>query len=355
MHRPTQTPPTGSGPSADRTSPTAPTAPTAPAERAERAGDPSDARSADTTEARILQRRLAEARDECLAMRDRMHQVSQQLALLGQRLSTVVDAPREAPPPASQSLVADGRSLAFADVLQALANRRVTGVLDVADATMSFELHLVGGELALAHPRQLPPSLPEDPTHIDGTTIDPAHFRILVDANRADDQSVWLSVLDGEPVAVESIRRVLLEFALDAMRPCVKDPERWTYRFRSAAAPVDAFRRLHLKATTSNFLLRLLSRADEWEFLARTLEPHRALYRALGATPASAETVPVDDHRTILAALDGWSSIGDLTGRCRLSRFQVLSGLYTLDRLSLIQAVETDLERAALPEATRAR
>ena len=228
-------------------------------------------------------------------------------------------------------LLAERATMTLVDLLQSLSARGLSGVLTVENETHGVRIYLESGAFVFIDFLRIPAELAQT------REIYCQRYRIpfdeLVRRLEAGDEGPVLVQLAAEDAFPEScLADALLEIGLEVLASCERDTASYSVRFENGADRLEGIPRV-FKAPVNSFLLRLVSRADEWELFERSILEDRTFdIVSTGFEESRLSAYEVE----VLDCLEQTSDIHQIPPICRLGTFEVCSAVYGLLRRKIV-------------------
>ncbi len=228
-------------------------------------------------------------------------------------------------------------TLNFADALQSICNKNVTGVLRVSGRDAEVELHVQDRLIRVVNPTRVPVSENETALYCTGVEI-PASILVCGTSTAPADTTALLEWTRQSGVDPEQAPRILLSIGIDVLRSCLETPQECSFKFFHRGRFWQGIDVLDLHLPAERFLLKLFSRIDEWAALENALANGDMTFRRRSDLASNDEELLSPMQRELLAQVDESESVGDLCSRTKLSAFEVCHNLHTLERMGLVES-----------------
>jgi DNA-binding response OmpR family regulator len=260
-------------------------------------------------------------------------------------LTAAIGSERDLNGTSQYGLVTDRETMSLADVLQSVAARGLTGVLTIESPRHGVRIHLDAGAIVFFDFLRIPTSLAAK------REIYCSRYRIpfgeLVRRTEAGDTpGPVLLQLVKEGVFPEScLADAMLEVALEVLTNCESDEAGYSLHFENGMGRRDGIPPA-FELAVHTFLLKLVSRADEWGLFEHSMLADDAAFEIV---VTSFEEVRLSAYeREVLDCLEQNPVVREVPMICELSTFEVCSVLYGLLRRKIVRhSTAAEAETAA--------
>lgn len=228
------------------------------------------------------------------------------------------------------NLWACGETISLTDIIHILGRRLLTGILTIDFGDDVIEIYLERGNVVCVEPRRLSDRIcVRRKVRCSGKLVPLAYMKKQLPAAVASGESVYtVAVREGhleEGMAAQAMIAVGLELLAD----CLDDDRGYQLTFIKTTvneSPAPHFQEI----PSQRFLLRLVSRADEWRVFKQEVYDPDALFCVVEGVDVEGITLPGTSHADLLRAIGDGARIDELAEHCGLGTFyvcRVLKGL----------------------------
>ena len=314
-----------------------------------KAGEPSELGDAERRLAHAIASRTAHALSEAGSLQtapDWQRVVDRLLdADFLNSLTTAVGSERILNGAPQYGLVTERETMSLADVLQSVAARGLTGVLTIESPHHGVRIYIDAGAIVFFDFLRIPASLAAS------REIYCSRYRIpfdeLVHRLEAGAPGPLLLQLAKEGAFPEScLADAILEVALEVITSCESDEANYSLRFENGVARRGGIP-LVFELAVHTFLLKLVSRSDEWALFEHSMLANDAAFEIIAAGFEEARLSAYE--REVLDCLEQNPVVRDVPAICELSTFEVCSALYGLLRRKIVRHATADEAETAAP------
>ncbi len=229
---------------------------------------------------------------------------------------------------------ASGGVLSLSDVLQALANKSLTGVLEVACDNREIDICVSDGKVCFLNPRRIP-LYEVQSLCFRGFRVPKEYVHDHLRTATRNEESIFVRMVEDGVLDHKKGLRVMRALGVEILRSCVDKNKNYRMEYFAKPRIPDAFLDFDLRIPAEQFLLELCTRIDEWELL----EPESKDTEAIFAVTGSSLTTSIRDDQLlrVLSAINGRRRIPEISETCRVSTFEVCQSLSRLLRMGMIR------------------
>ncbi len=247
---------------------------------------------------------------------------------------------------AGQLFAATGAALSFADAIQSLGNRQLTGVLAARGPRSWCDVYLESGRVLFVNPRHFQLRRPLFPIYCAGRRVPVSEFQAALDETSVRGGSVFLRLVDRGVIRADDVYGLMVSFGFDVLRQCILIPKRSRFEFSPYESLPESFYEAQLNLSVQKFLLNLCSRMDEWKIIEEEILSGEKEFGRIDGEEADAETIGAEYAR-ILEHIEEGRSVREIVHLCSANTFDVCRGVYALLSMGLIGKQEEAIRESA--------
>jgi CheY-like chemotaxis protein len=202
----------------------------------------------------------------------------------------------------AQGLLSNSSTISFPDLLQALSQRRVTGILTISARGNKLDVLLRDGSIVFLNPRAIDLSAFGETLHCSYHAFPVAHVAEALAKSSCEDDSLFYYLGEDRKISPEEVPEIMASLGLEILSRCVLQEEDFRFQFRHREALGERFIQHDLELPAQRLLLKLSTRLDEWRALQKPSLDGEATRFAATATAAGSASRPTGPGRTTISS-----------------------------------------------------
>ena len=237
-------------------------------------------------------------------------------------------------------LTATSEAASLMDLLQILSRHDTAGVLRIESARNAVDLYLENESICCIDFQRISNDLPDGrDLYANGQPVPFRELQERLACGKPRQRSVLAEFVDSGRLDPNSVPLLMVELGLEVLHDCLEEDGGYSLAFLSGERVPDGEVRT-AGLSVQNFLLRLVSRSDEWGLFEDELDfgvEYSVAFDDADYSERGGSKMPLGDlERRVLEALSEPATIAELSRCCRLSTFDVCGVLYALSKRDLV-------------------